>query len=303
MKIPYGLIYLTSRVENGEVVKRYVGQHKLTGGVIEDGYLGSGKLLRRAIKKYGRECFSREVLQLCFSIKELNDAEVYWISHYGAADRDDFYNISPDAFNGGGANKKVYQYNIDGSFVREFSSMVEAATAVGGLSCHIGGAAASKIRFTACGFQWRFEKMANCGSRGVKERRKLQSNVKSVSKFTLDGIWVQTYPSFAQAAKEEGQINAGGIHACCSGRIGRLYDFMWRSGCSTDPIPPYAEPDSNKHRKMRVNKLCPETGSILETFESLAEGARSVLLRSTGGVHNAVRKGHLCKGFKWEYAD
>lgn len=44
--------------------KYYIGVHD---GDLEDNYLGSGKYLNAAIKKYGRENFKREILHICDS--------------------------------------------------------------------------------------------------------------------------------------------------------------------------------------------------------------------------------------------
>ena len=38
---------------------------------INDGYIGSGKLLRCSIKKYGKECHSFEILEFCQNFEEL----------------------------------------------------------------------------------------------------------------------------------------------------------------------------------------------------------------------------------------
>ena len=58
-------IYLTTNLVNG---KKYLGQHKLSKQY--DYYLGSGKILQEAIKKYGRENFSKTTLATCETKEE-----------------------------------------------------------------------------------------------------------------------------------------------------------------------------------------------------------------------------------------
>ena len=50
-------IYRTTNLING---KTYVGQHRFEN--VNDSYLGSGRLIRRAIKKYGKENFKKEII-------------------------------------------------------------------------------------------------------------------------------------------------------------------------------------------------------------------------------------------------
>ena len=69
---PYGFIYITTNMVNG---KRYLGQKRFELGKDWYSYLGSGKYLKRAIKKYRRENFSRNIVCFCYSEDELNKSE------------------------------------------------------------------------------------------------------------------------------------------------------------------------------------------------------------------------------------
>ena len=86
-------IYLTTNLING---KKYIGQHY---GEIDDCYLGSGNTLKKAIIKYGKENFKKEILEICIDYNTLNIAEKKWIDKYDAVNDKNFYNIATGGFN------------------------------------------------------------------------------------------------------------------------------------------------------------------------------------------------------------
>lgn len=59
---------------------------------MNDGYLGSGILLKRAIEKYGAENFKREILFECSSVEEMNAKEAELVNE-DFLKRDDVYNL------------------------------------------------------------------------------------------------------------------------------------------------------------------------------------------------------------------
>ena len=71
----YYFIYKTTNKING---KYYIGMHKTDD--LEDGYLGSGTYFRRALEKYGKENFEREILEYCNSDEEMHNAEARYIT-------------------------------------------------------------------------------------------------------------------------------------------------------------------------------------------------------------------------------
>jgi len=62
----YYIIYKTINLINN---KFYIGMHSTLN--LEDGYLGSGKIILSAIRLYGKANFSREILHLCDSEEEM----------------------------------------------------------------------------------------------------------------------------------------------------------------------------------------------------------------------------------------
>ena len=80
------IIYKTTNKVNGKI---YVGQHCTSAN---DGYFGSGILIQKAIKKYGKENFIRETLEHCTSAN-VDEREIFWIDNLSAINQENGYNI------------------------------------------------------------------------------------------------------------------------------------------------------------------------------------------------------------------
>lgn len=82
----YG-IYKTINLING---KMYIGKHQTTN--INDQYLGSGKILKHAIHKYGKQNFKREWIMFCETKDEMDMMERLLVDETWVL-RSDTYNI------------------------------------------------------------------------------------------------------------------------------------------------------------------------------------------------------------------
>jgi hypothetical protein len=92
-------IYKITNLVNGKI---YIGQHSKNN----KNYLGSGKILKQAIKKYGKENFNKDIIQNCNTKKELDRLEIFWINYFKGIDIDNMYNLSIGG-NGGNLGEKV----------------------------------------------------------------------------------------------------------------------------------------------------------------------------------------------------
>ena len=78
------------KITNQVNSKIYIGQDKYNN----PNYLGSGKILHLAFKKYGTENFVKEIIEECESKELLDEREKYWINFYKSTERNIGYNIA-----------------------------------------------------------------------------------------------------------------------------------------------------------------------------------------------------------------
>ena len=70
--------------------KIYIGKDTSS----DPNYYGSGVIINRAIKKYGIENFTKEIIDTAEAKADLAEKEKYWISFYNSMDKEIGYNIS-----------------------------------------------------------------------------------------------------------------------------------------------------------------------------------------------------------------
>lgn len=126
-----------------------------------------------AIKKYGWEDFTFEILECC-NKNELNKKEKYWIAYYNT-----YYNGYNETQGGEGSptsgkKKSVIQYDLDGNFITIYNSELEAERA---LNIPTKTSNISRVcqglAYESNGFQWRFfddNYKQNIGQSPLKEK-------------------------------------------------------------------------------------------------------------------------------------
>ena len=97
---------------NGKI---YIGKDKNNN----PNYFGSGKILRLAIKKHGKENFKKEIIEHCESEEHMSERERYWIEHFDSNNRLVGYNLT---CGGDGGDTFTHRPEEDKIKYREYQS-------------------------------------------------------------------------------------------------------------------------------------------------------------------------------------
>lgn len=81
------VVYKTTNLINGKI---YIGKDES----MKPHYIGSGYILKKAIRKYGKENFKKDILESCGSREELEEKERYWIKELNATNPEIGYNVA-----------------------------------------------------------------------------------------------------------------------------------------------------------------------------------------------------------------
>lgn len=117
MEYIYNYIYEIKNLINN---KTYIGQHKTNN--LNDGYMGSGTVLKAAFKKYGKQNFQKTILEECTS-ETINELEMKWISSYKKQGKAE-YNIA----GGGQGCSNPFQFKSKEELQKIYNKMSKTRT-------------------------------------------------------------------------------------------------------------------------------------------------------------------------------
>lgn len=204
--------------------KKYIGKRSSNCSIEEDKYMGSGKCLKRAFKKYGRENFSKRILEICETEKEAFAREVYYIGLVKAWKNPMYYNIS----SGGEGGSAVFAGKSEEEILVWKKKMSESRK-----GRMITDEWKQKILKT------RKERGIGVGKNnpmyGIKGKDNKTS--KAVVMLSIDGEFIRGFDSL-QLAKE--YINApradSGISRSCISKYITAYGYRWLFKCDYDNL-------------------------------------------------------------------
>lgn len=308
IKNPYGFIYITTNMVNG---KRYLGQKRFVKNW--QTYLGSGRAFQEALKKYGRESFSRNIVCFCNSAEELNNTEYELSVFLDVVNSEDWYNL---VYGGGtmsgyvaseetrkkmsesrqgdrngfyGKGEPVVQLTMDGEFIAEYVSASEAGRLNGFWEGAIRCSCNNRLGHPY-GYLWLYKKDYDPNVKYTPKNILL----KSVVQLTKDGVFVSEYESIAEASRATG-IWAQSISNCCNGDMASTGGYMWIYKNEYDPSAKYKWVN---HTITAVVQLTLQ-GEFIAQYNSIKEASVATGIHSSGIGHCCCGRHKTAGGFCW----
>lgn len=243
-----------------------------------------------AMRKYGYDSFSISVVEECEN-DALNEREIFWIEQFDSINNG--YNIAKGGMGHISEARPIAQFDLDGNYIKTYSSAFDAAEAVGSTPQAIYNIC-YKYYKSYGGYQWRF--LDEAQSLGMKlPKHRVTNKCVPVYQYDVEGNYIRSYHSIGEAASQFGIKGTGGIRGTCEGRSRLCRGYRW-SYDKVDRLPPI--------RKSRVNRrtaMVGDDGEIIKVYETTIEAAREfgVTQAAIASVCNGVHE--KCAGHRWKF--
>lgn len=174
-------VYLITNIING---KKYIGSSRKSQ--IDENYYGSGKAIKDALKKYGKNNFTRDILWQ--GEGDARGIESQWLEYFNASKNPQFYNMTNDA-RGNGLHKEDTKRTVSEKLTgRKFSKEI-----------------CKKISKAKKGSTTSKKGKSDGPKPGVSKAHKgrvspNKGKSKQVALYKTSGKYVKTYPNYTQLA-------------------------------------------------------------------------------------------------------
>jgi hypothetical protein len=121
--------------------------------------------------------------------------------------------------------KEVYQYDLDGNFIKKWTSMSESEKVT--KIRHIGCVCLGKLKQSG-GYMWKYEFLGEKIKPYKKDNKKINQNRRKPIACFKDGKKVKEFKNIKEAADWLGLKNNANISAACNGRAKSAYGYEWK---------------------------------------------------------------------------
>lgn len=252
-------------------------------------YHDFNSLLYRAIRKYGINNFSFEMIEEC-DTNELDDKEIKWIKKYNAYcnwPNSNGYNMTI----GGQGNRKITPEQV----LEEWNNGLSKQEIVKKFSL-----STTTVKF--------YLRTCNISTKEILERS-VRNKSKPVSQYSLKGEYLQSYPSISEAVRSihDRKASTSGICEACSNNHSNTtaYGYIWKYTDDSTPIEELVKRATNViHHKDRAINQYTLDGKYVKTFLTIKDAADSCGIKSASAITNVCNgRAKTSGGYIWKYAE
>lgn len=255
--------------------------------------------IHRAISKYGVQNFSFEIIQECDRTL-LDEKEQYWILFYNSLIPNG-YNMVPGGSNGTGLakGKSVYQYSLEGQFLKEYSSVRQAANQNNINPSNIVGCC-NGLRKQAGIYQWKWKNSNKTISpiAGVFIKDK-------ILQYTQEGIFIKEYNSLDQVCQIF-KISKSALSQACKGKTKTLLGYQWNyknSNRKIQAVKKYGKQDKPTQASHGGINQYNKDGTFIAYYPTALEAKRITGINNSNICLCCQGKRKTAGGFVWRFAD
>lgn len=285
------IVYLTTNKINKKI---YIGVHATETPEKFDGYYGCGVSKKHpvqhpktpfqyAIKKYGYDAFERSTIKIFDSYEEAFKLEAELVNE-DFIKRSDTYNV---IIGGGGMpdnSKKIYQYNLDGIFIKSWESATIAGKELNVCATLISQAAVHHT--TSLKSLWSFEKYLKL----PLEDFNVYNPEKKLYTYNLNFEFLKEYNSMSEFAKE---FNTSISHINRAIQQKYVLGGVYISDEKVDKFTPVI--------RMKLTGLIHQyslEGIYIQSFKDIKE-VEAKFGENMRGINPSIREGRAYKNFLW----
>lgn len=235
-------------------------------------------IFHKALIEYGVNNFSFEVIEECKDA-DLNEREKYWITYYNS------YHNGYNMNEGGESPFQIYDKDLIKKLWDEGKTQEDILKIVG-----------------CCGSTLRI--ILNELQVDIKERiyRGNLKRAKAVEQYSLNGEYIQTFNSIADAAKSNNLATVNIARACMK-KLSSAGKYIWKYENDDTPVEEFVKLAASKehHRNRKVDQYTLD-GRYIRTFNTLTEAKNYVGAKSVSSIVNACTgRSSTAFGYVWKY--
>lgn len=251
-----------------------------------------------AIQKYGWDNFEHILIEDNLTLEEANKKEQYYIQKYDSVNNG--YNISIGGGSHYGLGRNIYQYDLNGNYVKEWFSISDIAKEFDvNDASNIYSCISNKIN-SCFGYQWSYIKKEKIDS--IKSKSEIISALKRKPVYQYDrcGNFIKKY-DYLELVDEYG-FSHKNVSECCNGKRTSSGNYQWRYEKYNNigkVLSPHEITAKKQGKKVYMYSL---DGVFIKCYDSLSCASKDTNLSFQSISKCCLGSQKTCGGYQWSYS-